>query len=63
VLSDGFQITRRGNTPVRTTIMIDFETYPAKFRLAPALADLLGVVSATRSDAIAGVWHYIKVST
>ncbi len=43
--------------------MIDFETYPAKFRLAPALADLLGVVSATRSDAIAGVWHYIKVST
>ncbi len=61
VPQDGFEITRRGSAPVRTTIMMDMDILPTKFKLAPVLAETIGLSSASRADVVLSIWHYIKV--
>ncbi|KAG9075559.1 SWI/SNF complex component snf12, partial [Ceratobasidium sp. 370] len=60
----GFNITRRGDQPL-TRIRILLHLAPqdpqsVKFKLSPALAALLDISVATRPDAVAAVWAYVR---
>ncbi|KAG8725173.1 SWI/SNF complex component snf12 [Ceratobasidium sp. 395] len=61
---NGFNITRRGDQPV-TRVRIFLHPAPqdpqlVRFKLSPALAALLDVSVATRPDAVAAVWAYVR---
>ena len=61
VVSDGFEITRRGFLPVQTTVALELESHPPRFKLAQVLAETLGFSAATRMDTVLQLWEYIKV--
>ncbi|KAG8714226.1 SWI/SNF complex component snf12 [Ceratobasidium sp. 394] len=61
---NGFNITRRGDQPI-TRIRILLHLAPqdpqlVKFKLSPALSALLDISVATRPDAVAAVWAYVR---
>ncbi|QRV90415.1 SWI/SNF complex protein [Ceratobasidium sp. AG-Ba] len=61
---NGFNITRRGDQPLtRIRILLHLSPHDpqlVKFKLSPALASLLDISVATRPDAIAAVWAYVR---
>lgn len=63
--SDGFDLTRTssGGVPaghVDAKILLHLMHSPAKFELKKELADMIGLFHATRHEAIAALWQYIK---
>lgn len=67
--SDGFEIKRpvplnllSSNTwEIPSKIHLQFDFLPERFRLAPALANLLNLTLATRPAIIVALWQYIKL--
>lgn len=64
---DGFEIRRpcggsdlSGGLP-KCQIHLQFDSCPEKFRLAPALANLLNLPLATRPAIVVALWQYIKL--
>ncbi|ORZ02526.1 SWI/SNF and RSC complex subunit Ssr3 [Syncephalastrum racemosum] len=57
---DGVEINRRGDTNVKVRIVLDPEYIPQKYKLNPALADLLDMKLETKPQIIMGLWNYVK---
>ncbi|CAD6185803.1 unnamed protein product [Caenorhabditis auriculariae] len=58
--TDGFQVKRPGNRPVKCTILLLLDYQPMKFKLHPRLAKVLGIAAETRPKIIEALWQYIK---
>ncbi|CAJ0582787.1 unnamed protein product, partial [Mesorhabditis spiculigera] len=58
--TDGFQVKRPGNKPVKCTILLLLDHQPMKFKLHARLAKLLGIATETRPKIIEALWQYIK---
>lgn len=67
--SDGFEIKRpvpsnlssTNNWEIPCKIHLQFDFLPERFRLAPALANLLNLTLATRPAIVVALWQYIKL--
>lgn len=59
--TDGFEVRRVGETPVQCRVLLQLDQQPERFKLSPALSDLLGVRAETRQQIIVLLWQYIKV--
>ena len=67
--SDGFEIKRpvsfalssSSNWEIPCKIHLQFDFAPERFRLAPALANLLNLTLATRPAIVVALWQYIKL--
>ncbi|CAI4228811.1 unnamed protein product [Auanema sp. JU1783] len=58
--TDGFQVKRPGDKPVKCTILLLLDYQPMKFKLHPLLAKVLGIATETRPKIIESLWQYIK---
>uniref|UniRef100_A0A8R1DL80 SWIB domain-containing protein n=1 Tax=Caenorhabditis japonica TaxID=281687 RepID=A0A8R1DL80_CAEJA len=58
--TDGFQVKRPGDRPVKCTILLLLDYQPMKFKLHPRLAKVLGIAAETRPRIIEALWQYIK---
>ncbi|VDM56922.1 unnamed protein product [Angiostrongylus costaricensis] len=58
--TDGFQVKRPGDRPVKCTILLLLDYQPMKFKLHPRLAKVLGIAAETRPKIIEALWQYIK---
>lgn len=58
--TDGFQVKRPGDRPVKCTILLPLDYQPMKFKLHPRLAKVLGIAAETRPRIIEALWQYIK---
>ncbi|XP_021905688.1 SWI/SNF complex component SNF12 homolog [Carica papaya] len=59
-LREGFEIKRKGDKEFTAIIRLEINYLPEKFRLSPALAEVLGIEVDTRTRIIAAIWHYVK---
>ncbi|CAI5444720.1 unnamed protein product [Caenorhabditis angaria] len=57
--TDGFQVKRPGDKPVKCTILLLLDYQPMKFKLHPRLAKVLGIAAETRPKIIEALWQYI----
>ncbi|XP_074275297.1 SWI/SNF complex component SNF12 homolog [Silene latifolia] len=57
---EGFEVKRKGDKELGVNIQFDMNYMPEKFKLSPALTDLLGIEAETRPRIIAAIWHYVK---
>lgn len=60
VAHEGFEVKRKGDKEFTATIRLEMNYSPEKYKLSPALTDLLGIEVDTRPRIIAAVWHYVK---
>lgn len=60
-LHDGFEVKRKGDKEFSAIIRLEINYIPDKFRLSPALSEVLGIEVETRARIIAAIWHYVKV--
>ncbi|KAL0143418.1 hypothetical protein V8B55DRAFT_1477373 [Mucor lusitanicus] len=60
---NAIEIKRKGDVNVKAKIVIHLESNPQKFKLSPALADLLDVKMETKPQIVMGIWNYCKVSS
>jgi len=58
--TDGFQVRRPGDLPVKCTILFQLEHQPRQFKIEKRLARLLGKQTDTRPAIIIALWQYIK---
>lgn len=61
--TDGFQVRRPGDLPVKCTILFQLEHQPPHFKLDPRLAKIIGKPTETRPAVINALWQYIKSRT
>lgn len=59
-LHEGFEVKRKGDKEFTAIIRLEMNYMPEKFKLSPALAELLGIEVETRPRIIAALWHYVK---
>ncbi|KAK1369773.1 SWI/SNF complex component SNF12-like [Heracleum sosnowskyi] len=57
---EGFEVKRRGDKEFTLNVRLEVNYMPEKYKLSPALTELLGIEVETRSRIIAGIWHYVK---
>ncbi|RCI06164.1 SWI SNF, matrix associated, actin dependent regulator of chromatin, sub d, member 1, partial [Rhizopus stolonifer] len=57
---DVIQVKRKGDIDVKANIMLHLDHNPQKFKLSPALADLLDVKVETKPQIVMGIWNYCK---
>ncbi|KAF2316637.1 hypothetical protein GH714_041978 [Hevea brasiliensis] len=57
---EGFEVKRRGDKEFTVTIRLEMNYLPEKFKLSPALMEVLGIEVDTRPRIIAAIWHYVK---
>lgn len=58
--TDGFQVRRAGDLPVKCTILLQLNNTPPHFKIDPRLARLVGKQTDTRQAVIFALWQYIK---
>lgn len=57
---EGFEVKRNGDKEFTVNIRLEMNYVPEKFKLSPALMEVLGIEVETRSRIIAAIWHYVK---
>lgn len=57
---EGFEVKRRGDKEFTVNIRLEVNYMPEKYKLSPALTELLGIEVDTRPRIIAAIWHYVK---
>ncbi|KAL0076426.1 hypothetical protein J3Q64DRAFT_1647720 [Phycomyces blakesleeanus] len=57
---DGIEMKRKGDTNVQVRIVLDPEYNPQKFKLSPALSDMLDMKLETKPQIVMGLWNYVK---
>lgn len=57
---EGFEVKRKGDKEFTATIRLELNYSPEKYKLSPALTELLGIEVDTRPRIIAAIWHYVK---
>ncbi|KAK8659018.1 hypothetical protein V6N13_029234 [Hibiscus sabdariffa] len=60
VLHEGFELKRKGDKESTVRIRIEMNYRPERFKLSPALAEVLGIEVDTRPRILAAIWHYVK---
>jgi SWI/SNF-related matrix-associated actin-dependent regulator of chromatin subfamily D len=60
--SDGFEVHRAGDRDTKVKILLHVAYSPPKYKLEPALAELVRLHTDTRSRVIVKLWQYIKAS-
>lgn len=59
-LHEGFEVKRKGDEEFSANIRLEMNYAPEKFKLSPALTEVLGIEVDTRPRIIAAIWHYVK---
>ncbi|OMO71716.1 hypothetical protein COLO4_28094 [Corchorus olitorius] len=59
-LHEGFEVKRKGDKESTARIRLEMNYMPERFRLSPALAEVLGTEVDTRPRVLAAIWHYVK---
>lgn len=59
--NDGVEIKRKGDTTVNARILLEMDYNPPKFKLSPALSELLDMKLETKPQIMIGIWKYIQV--
>lgn len=57
---EGFEVKRKGDREFTVNIRLEMNYVPEKFKLSPALMEVLGIEVDTRPRIIAAIWHYVK---
>ncbi|GAB2218584.1 hypothetical protein Droror1_Dr00001811 [Drosera rotundifolia] len=57
---EGFEVKRKGDKEFTATVRLEMNYSPEKFKLSPALMDVLGIEVETRPRIISAIWHYVK---
>ncbi|KAI4348307.1 hypothetical protein L6164_009042 [Bauhinia variegata] len=57
---EGFEVKRKGDKEFTVHIRLEMNYVPEKFKLSPALTEVLGIEVDTRPRIIAAIWHYVK---
>ncbi|KAK4778996.1 hypothetical protein SAY86_006524 [Trapa natans] len=57
---EGFEVKRKGDKEFTANIRLELNYSPEKYKLSPALIELLGIEVDTRPRIIAAIWHYVK---
>ncbi|KAA8548230.1 hypothetical protein F0562_004509 [Nyssa sinensis] len=57
---EGFEVKRKGDKEFIVNIRLEMNYMPEKYKLSPALMDVLGIEVDTRPRVIAAIWHYVK---
>uniref|UniRef100_A0A1D1Y2S5 SWI/SNF complex component SNF12 n=1 Tax=Anthurium amnicola TaxID=1678845 RepID=A0A1D1Y2S5_9ARAE len=57
---EGFEIKRKGDKEFTASIRLEINHTPEKFKLSPALMEVLGIEVDTRARVVSGIWHYVK---
>ncbi|CAL1358375.1 unnamed protein product [Linum trigynum] len=57
---EGFEVKRKGENEFTVHIRLDMNYAPEKFKLSPALTEVLGIEVESRPRIIAAIWHYVK---
>ncbi|XP_044466663.1 SWI/SNF complex component SNF12 homolog [Mangifera indica] len=57
---EGFEVKRKGDKEFTVNIRLEMNYLPEKFKLSPALTEVLGIEVDTRPRIIAAIWHYVK---
>ena len=57
---EGFEVKRKGDKEFTASIRLEMNYVPEKFKLSPALTEVLGIEVDTRPRIIAAIWHYVK---
>ncbi|XP_031109448.1 SWI/SNF complex component SNF12 homolog [Ipomoea triloba] len=60
VLHDGFEVRRKGDKEFTAIIRLEMNYVPEKYKLSPALQDVLGIEMETRPRILAAIWQYVK---
>ncbi|XP_058194295.1 SWI/SNF complex component SNF12 homolog [Rhododendron vialii] len=60
-LHEGFEVKRKGDKEFNAIIRLEMNYTPEKFKLSPALTEVLGIEVETRPRVIAALWHYVKI--
>ena len=60
VLHEGFEVKKKGDKEFTAIIRLEMNYVPEKFKLSPALTEVLGIEVETRPRIIAAIWHYVK---
>ncbi|KAL0380225.1 UNVERIFIED_CONTAM: SWI/SNF complex component SNF12 [Sesamum angustifolium] len=61
VLHEGFEVKRKGDKEFTAIIRLEMNYVPEKFKLSPALQEVLGIEVETRPRIMAAVWQYVKM--
>ncbi|KAL4383957.1 hypothetical protein GQ457_15G006700 [Hibiscus cannabinus] len=59
-LHEGFELKRKGDKESTVRLRIEMNYRPERFKLSPALAEVLGIEVDTRPRILAAIWHYVK---
>jgi chromatin remodeling complex protein RSC6 len=59
---DGFEIKRLGNKESTIKFVLYLASNPAKYRLNDKLANILGITSCSRIQAMTALWEYVKLN-
>ncbi|KAJ6965499.1 SWI/SNF complex component SNF12 [Populus alba x Populus x berolinensis] len=57
---EGFEVKRKGDKEFSVNIRLEMNYVPEKYKLSPALMEVLGIEVETRPRIIAAIWHYVK---
>ncbi|KAK7380847.1 hypothetical protein VNO78_33366 [Psophocarpus tetragonolobus] len=57
---EGFEVKRKGDKELTVNIRLEMNYVPEKFKLSPALTEVLGIEVDTRPRIVAAIWHYVK---
>ncbi|KAJ6875783.1 hypothetical protein NC652_035224 [Populus alba x Populus x berolinensis] len=60
ILHEGFEVKRKGNKEFTARIRLEMNYVPEKFKLSPALSEILGIEVETRPRILVAIWHYVK---
>ncbi|VFQ93737.1 unnamed protein product [Cuscuta campestris] len=59
-LRDGFEVRRKGDKEFTALIRLEMNHLPEKYKLSPALQDVLGIEVETRARILNALWQYVK---
>lgn len=60
VLHEGFEVKRKGDKEFTAIIRLEMNYEPEKFKLSPALQEILGIEVETRPRIMTALWQYVK---
>lgn len=61
VLREGFEVKRKGDKEFNVIVRLEMNYSPEKFKLSPALREVLGIELETRPRILAALWHYVRM--
>ncbi|KAJ4835213.1 hypothetical protein Tsubulata_021039 [Turnera subulata] len=60
VLHEGFEVKRKGDKEFTARIRLEMNYVPERFKLSPALSEILGIEAETRPRVLFAIWQYVK---